>query len=60
MCTKINVIACLIIIFCILFVYLEITVNHPLKGSWYCEETDQYVHFNSYFDEGGDHITFDG
>ncbi|EMR74499.1 hypothetical protein MBGDF03_00808 [Thermoplasmatales archaeon SCGC AB-540-F20] len=49
-----------IIIFCILFVYMEITVNHPLEGLWYCEDTEQYVEFSSYLDEGGNHLFFDG
>ena len=49
-----------IIIFCILFFYMEITVNHPLEGAWYCEENDQYIQIQSYFDEGGDHIMING
>lgn len=39
---------------------MEITVNHPLEGEWYCEETDQTIQINSYFDEGGDHFTLYG
>lgn len=45
-----------IILFCVLIVYGQLVINHPLKGCWYCEETGQMIQIHSYIDEGGNHM----